>query len=119
METGGLLELGPGLTHSRTRSDAPGVLMRKWLRDGLVFAIYTGGRTWLPAYQVNRSSHTARQDVRSVANELRPAFDAWALCWWFLIPDLSLGGLAPIEAMDTGFEHVLELARRDRFAIAG
>jgi hypothetical protein len=57
--------------------------------------------------------------VISVVRELRDAFDEWKIALWFVTPNASTNGVAPVDAFESNPLAALAASQTDRFLALG
>ena len=93
-----------------------------WIANEELFCLAWRGEAWLPMFQLRSTASgglVPRDDVRSLATELRCVCDELDLCIWFVKPNGWLEGRTPVEMIDANAENVRAAARADRFVMGG
>jgi len=103
----------------RRRSDQPISTLARWIVDRSVVHFAWQGATLLPLFQFDRNRMLLNPIVISVVRELRDAFDDWESALWFVTPNASTNGVAPVDAFESNPLAALAAARTDRFVALG
>ncbi len=103
----------------RRRSDQPISTLARWMVDRCVVHFAWQGTTLLPLFQFDRNRMLLDPIVISVVRELRDAFDDWEIALWFVTPNTSTNGVAPVDAFQSNPLAALAAARTDRFVATG
>ena len=111
---GGLATADELLRLMRRRSDQPISALARWIVDRNVVHFAWQGVTLLPLFQFDRGRMLPNPIVVSVVRELRDTFDDWQIALWFVTPNASTNGLAPVDAFESDPLAVLAAARTDR-----
>jgi hypothetical protein len=77
------------------------------------------GTTLLPLFQFDRDRMMPDPIVISVVRELCDAYDDWEIALWFVTPNPSTNGVAPVDAFQRTPSAALAAARTDRFVALG
>jgi hypothetical protein len=103
----------------RRRSDQPISTLARWIVDRNVVHFAWQGATVLPLFQFDRDRMLLNPLVISVVRELRDTFDDWEIALWFITPNASTDGVAPVDAFESNPSAALAAARTDRFVASG
>jgi hypothetical protein len=103
----------------RRRSDQPISTLARWIVERNVVHFAWQGATLLPLFQFDRVRMLLNPIVISVLRELRDAFDDWEIALWFVTPNTSTNGVAPVDAFESNPSAALAAARADRFVALG
>jgi hypothetical protein len=113
---GGLATADELLRLMRRRSDQPISALARWIVDRTVVHFAWQGVTLLPLFQFDRDRMLVNPVVVSVVQELRDTFDDWQIALWFVTPNASTNGAAPVDAFESDPLAALAAARTDRSA---
>ena len=116
---GGLATADELLRLMRRRSDQPISALARWIVDRNVVHFAWQGATLLPLFQFDRDRMLLNPIVISVVRELRDTFDDWEIALWFVTPNASTNGVAPVDAFESNPLAALAAARTDRFVALG
>lgn len=111
---GGLATADELLRLMRRRSDQPISALARWIVDRNVVHFAWEGVTLLPLFQFDRDRMLPDPIVISVVRELRDIFDDWEIAHWFVTPNASTNGVAPVDAFESDPLAALTAARTDR-----
>ena len=103
----------------RHRSDQPISTLARWIVERNVVHFAWQGTTLLPLFQFDRYRMLLNPIVLRVVRELRDAFDDWEIALWFVTPNASTNGVAPVDAFESNPLAALAAARTDRFVALG
>jgi hypothetical protein len=103
----------------RRQSDQPISTLARWIVDRNVVHFAWQGATLLPLFQFDRDRMLLNPIVISVVRELRDTFDDWEIALWFVTPNASTNGVAPVDAFESNPLAALAAARTDRFVALG
>lgn len=103
----------------RRHTNQPVAMLARWIVDREVLSLEWASRMMLPLFQFDRSSAMPRPPVRKAIRELASVLDDWALALWFSRPNALLDGVAPVDAIDSDAQSVLDAARAERFLLRG
>ena len=113
---GGLATADEVIRLMRRRTDQPISALARWIADRDVVHFAWQGATLLPLFQFDRDRMLLHPIVISVVRELRDTFDDWEIALWFVTPNASTNGVAPVDAFESNPLAVLAAARTDRQA---
>jgi Protein of unknown function (DUF2384) len=84
-----------------------------------IFSFRWNDSYWIPMFQFERGEPSVKPGLGQVLGELADVFDGWSLAAWFAQPSSWLGGLRPVDLMDSDLPLVRNAARADRFIANG
>jgi hypothetical protein len=116
---GGVASCEELLETLRESTSQPISLLARWIVNREVLSVEWSSLRRLPLFQFDSSTMTPRPEVRAVIGELAPVLDDWLLTLWFVRPNRLLGGMLPVDAIDSHASAVLVAARSDRFLLCG
>jgi hypothetical protein len=116
---GGLATADEVVRLIRRRSDQPISVLARWIVDRDVVHFAWQGATLLPLFQFDRYRMLLNPIVLRVVRELRDAFDDWEIALWFVTPNASTNGVAPVDAFESNPSAALAAARTARFVALG
>ena len=101
------------------RADQPVSMLAHWIVDREVLSVHWQSRIMVPLFQFDRASMLPRGPIREVIRELAPVLDDWLLALWFALPNVLLGDVAPVDAIEANGRDVVDAARAERFMVRG
>lgn len=75
-------------------------LVNAWIKDDALFVVEYNGTRLIPAYSVDEKGKPI-PIIRSVLLVFKGRKSAWAIAAWFVSNNGWLGGISPIEAIDS------------------
>jgi hypothetical protein len=117
--SGGLASAEELLTLFRHRGGPDVAVLARWIVARQVMSFAWQARTWLPLFQFDLRDMTPKGELRQIFAELNAVCDECELASWFAMPNLSLDGRSPVQAVGADFCAVLRAARIDRFVADG
>ena len=112
---GGLATADEVVRLMRRRSDQPISTLARWIVDRSIVHFAWQGVTLLPLFQFDRDRMLPDPIVITIVRELCGAYDDWEIALWFVIPNPSTNGVAPVDAFQSHPSAALAAARMDRF----
>ena len=103
----------------RRRSDQPISTLARWIVNRNIVHFVWQGTTLLPLFQFDGDHTLLDPIVTSAVQELRDTFDNWEIAFWFVTPNASTNGVAPVDAYESNPSAVFDAARTDRFVVLG
>jgi hypothetical protein len=93
--------------------------VERWLAERRIFAVRWSDRSWVPQFQVERSSRRPFAHIADILGVLDDTFDDAEIAAWFATANVWIGGRAPAAALESDTVAVLDAARADRFIARG
>jgi len=116
---GGLATADEVVRLMRRRSDQPISTLARWIVDRHIVHFPWQGATLLPLFQFDRNHMLLNPVVISVVRELRDTFVDREIALWFVTPNASTNGVAPVDAFECSPLAALAAARTDRLVALG
>jgi hypothetical protein len=116
---GGVATVDEVVRLMRRGSDQPISVLARWIVDRNVIHFVWQGVTLLPLFQFDRTRMQLNPALIGVMRELGEAFDEWEIALWFVTPNASTNGAAPVDMFARDPFAVLAAARTDRFVALG
>ncbi len=95
--SGGLCVEDELLQILRHKVSQPISVLARWIVDQRILSFTWRGHRWIPMFQFDEETMTPRPECEAIVRELRTVFDELELATWFVTPNASLGGAAPVE----------------------
>ena len=116
---GGLATAEEVIRLMRRQSDQPISTLARWIVDRSIVHFARQGATLLPLFQFDRDRMLLDPMAIGVVQELRDIYDDWEIALWFVTPNTSTSGVAPVDAFESNPMAALAAARTDRFVALG
>ena len=101
----------------RGRTDQPISMLARWIVEREVLSVSWRSCLMLPMFQFDFPSMAPRPPVREVIRELGPVLGDWPLTLWFAKRNALLGGVAPVDAIDSNPAAVLGAAHAQHLVL--
>lgn len=117
--SGGLARKQEVVSRFEAQGGPDAATLDQWIDQREVICFDWKDQAWLPWFQFNRFNLAPHPQLRPVFAELNPAFDAWEMGSWFVLPNAWLAGRIPVDTLLSDLPAVLHAARADRFIANG
>ena len=98
-----------GGSHAQNRS----AMADRWRTRSQVFTVQAGGKAVFPGFQFDTHGRP-RPVIAQILEVFGDRLGGWELALWFTGNNDWLGGLRPVDALDSNAEQVVDAARRLR-----
>ena len=117
--TGGLLS-GSDVAHRLRRfHDQPLSTLGRWIVARSIVHFEWRSHILVPLFQFDAEEMALRPVVVNVLQELCEVLGDWELAHWFVQPNCWLSDAAPVDALGSEPEAVIDAARADRYIARG
>mgnify|MGYP000541728853 CR=1 FL=1 len=89
----------------------PSAQPNKWKKSGKIFAIHHAGVDYFPGYALDPATgYRPMKAMAQILSVLSSHKDSWSTAIWFASQNSFLGGLRPLDVLDSQPDHVLAAA---------
>ena len=95
----------------------PSAQLRRWEREGAIFAICHDGTNYFPGYALDpQNEYRPYRELKKVIAQFAMTRDGWGLAFWFQSANSFLGGKRPKETLASQLGLVIAAAKEEVMA---